>query len=137
MVLREGASSNPTAVVNTGWRPALQNLPLPIQHLRPPTQPIRQHKPVSHKTPCRHHRDLKRMEQRRQAQGGGNKVHGGGDQVQGAGGQVHGAGDQIHGAGDQVQGAGGQVQGAGDHVQGASQLSRTPSSRNQKKGSRC
>ena len=34
----------------------------PIQHFRPPTQLISQHKPVNHKTPCRRRRDLKRME---------------------------------------------------------------------------
>ena len=46
----------------------------PIQHLCPPTQPIRQHKLVNHKSPCRRRRDLKRMEQRRRAQGVGNKL---------------------------------------------------------------
>ena len=91
----------------------------PIQHLRPPTQPISQHKPVNHKTPCRRRRDLKRMEQGRRAQGVGNQVNGAGDQVEGAGDQVEGAGDQVEGAEDQVHGAGEQVQGAGDQFQGA------------------
>ena len=75
----------------------------PIQHLRPPTQLIKPLKPVRHKTPCRRRRDLKRMEQRRRAQGGGDQVHGAGDQVQGAGDQVQGTGDQVQGAGDQAQ----------------------------------
>ena len=81
----------------------------PIQHLRPPTKLIKPHKPVKYKTPSQHHRDLKRMEQRRWAQEGGDQVHGAGDQVQGAGGQVQGAGEQVQGAGDQVQGAGDQL----------------------------
>ena len=62
----------------------------PIQHLRPPTQLIRQHKAANHKTPCWHCRYLKRVEQRQRAQGGGDQVHGAGNQVQGTGDQVHG-----------------------------------------------
>ena len=52
---------------------------LPIQHLRPPTQLIKEHKPVNHKTRCRRRRDLKRIEQQRRAQGGGDEVHRAGD----------------------------------------------------------
>ena len=74
-----------------------------------------------HNYACRRRRDMKRMEQRRQAQGGGNQVHGAGDQVQGAGDQVRGAGDQVQGAGDQVQGATQLRQRAGHPAQGIRQ----------------
>ena len=40
---------------------------LPIQHLRPPTKLIRQHKPGNHETPCQCRCDMKRMEQRQWA----------------------------------------------------------------------